>query len=567
MEWKQKPYNIEKKKEYLDKGYSEIISHLLSQRNLTDLDFYLKSTYNDLPHPHTLNDVEKGVDIFCKSVIEKKDVAIIGDYDCDGILSTLMLKTLCNSLKIKNNFFLPSRINHGYGLNEKTIFDFKKKFKKPPYLLFVVDCGSNNEKEIIDLKKWGIEKIIIIDHHIIDENKKSVSADAFISWHLSNFEETCASGEVFQFIRGMRLKTKKVNPIEYITYAAIGIIGDSSPVYKFNRIVIKYGLTNEAMNHMVSSGLITLIRKSIYNSDISQQDIQFQIVPKINASGRIKEPDLSLNLLLQNNQAIAEKMVDQISELNNERKKIQKSIEMDAVLKINSSLEKYKYGIALYEPNWHIGLIGIVASHITSIFGKPTIIIGNQNGVIKGSARSIKNVDLKTIMKDMRELFLNYGGHSMAAGITFKNSNIDEINSKFNEACKNYYEKVYSPNNYKEYDFELIESELTIENMKTISKMFYPYCYQINPEPIFKFTDVVIKDVSLNEGENWKLLKFGISKNGVDVKFKFKSFSSQYGTELTGKHVDLYFVLPSVILNNRIEISLEDIVVKKQEHK
>ena len=559
--WNQRPYNQEEEVILLKKSNNRLLSRLLSQRHINDVDRFVSSDYNNLSNPNLLNDVEKAVKIFVDVAKNKGEIASIGDFDCDGIISSIILRNLCNIFKLKCLSFIPDRIEHGYGLNERTISAFKKKLKSIPDLLFVLDCGSNSEKEIKELKEFGIKKIIVIDHHTIDEGKRSVSADAFISWHLSKTPEMCTCGEIFQFIRGMRWVTRKVNPLEFLTYAAIGTLADNSPLHYDNRIIVKNGLKSEAINYVGSSGLHALLKNSgIYNSELTQEQVSFKIVPKLNACGRIAKPDISFNLLMEKDPSMAELMAKNIEDINTQRKMIQKEVEKEAVAIVKENIKNYTHGIAVFNPNWHIGVLGIVASKLAESFKKPSLVFGKNGSIIRGSGRTILDINLKEILDSCRDSFDNYGGHKYAAGITLKSSCIDSVGRTFDMACKKYYESNYFPKEIYYYDAELKPESISSKITELLLKNLYPYCNYINPEPVFLISNVVITDTEVIEGEGWKLLKFNLVKNGNKIDWQFKTFTKNYGTEINGMVANIYFKFPHDI--NDMASTVMDIIIK-----
>jgi single-stranded-DNA-specific exonuclease len=547
--WKMKNYDKNKEIEISNKGVHRIISRLICSRNieLMNIDKFLSSEYNDLSDPYLLNDVEKGVNIFIETIKTKGSVAIIGDYDADGIISSTMLKELCNNFKLKCKVFLPSRIEHGYGLSKNTIESFIDENKIPPDLLFITDCGTNNYKEIEILREYGIKKIIIIDHHeIMDRNKLSLNADALISWHLSNgFNEMCACGEVFQFIRGIRYKTNKINPIEFLTYACIGSVADVSPVVGDNRIIIKNGLTEYAINHIRGYGLRALLEQSnVHVNSLTQEDISFKIAPKINAIGRIYKPDAIYHLLIERDVQNALEIMEHIIDYNDKRKKIQHEIEIEAKKIIKENYQEYKYGILCFNEKWHIGVVGIVASKIVEFCDCPALVIGHSNGVWKGSGRSINGVNIKEILDSCSDLFISYGGHAGAVGATIKNELINDAPKIFNEACEKYFKThSISKDIIKYFDATIKPSAINMEIGEKIIEMS-PWCQYNNPEPIFKLSDVKIVNSKFIEKETWKLLKFYVEKNGVKSEFMFKTFSPVCGAEIEGRIADIYFKFP-----------------------
>lgn len=561
--WKAKPYNIDYEKIFLRQGKSKLIARLLSQRkiNIDGIDDFLNSSYDKLSHPHTLSGTKEAADIFCKAALNKCKVLIIGDYDADGIISSVMLKSLCRVFNLECHVFLPSRLEHGYGLTKETIESIKT-FDIPD-LLIITDCGSNNDNEIKKLKEIGIKQIIIIDHHVIDEAKKSKSADVLINHHLSDSESYCSCGEVYQFIRSVRNLTKKVNPIEFLSYAAIGTIADVVPLNKDNRILVKNGLKINALNHVWGCGLHAIMSKLKLNiNHLTQEDIQFKIAPRLNAMGRMEMPDFVLNLLMESNYDKAVLMFDELERCNNDRKREQKKIENEAKKIIESNKDNYKNGIVIYNEKWHIGVIGIVAAKLMENYRKPCLVIGKQGDKWKGSGRSIAGINLKEIMDDCSDVFENYGGHSGAAGFTVKENKIEIINDQFNKSCEKYYKNKSVPNDIRYYDAELKLQSMSLETASTLFNNLYPYNEEINPEPIFRISDMIISGLEEFSGDGWRLFIFRGVKDGKDIEFPFKMFFRNFGSEINGAKVDVYFSFPQHIENNP-SLKVVDIVFKK----
>jgi single-stranded-DNA-specific exonuclease len=412
--------------------------------------------------------------------------------------------------------------------------------------------------------------IIIIDHHPIDLHKISKSADVLINWHNCDFEETCACGEVYHFIRGIRWLTKKVNPIEFLTYASMGILADVSPIIGDNRVIIKNGLKQFALSHVTGAGLNALLRKSrIYTSNVSQEDILFKIAPKINAAGRLAHPDIAFKLLIEQDVSKCEDMAENLTEYNDKRKDIQKKMEDEAVAMVNANKDKFKHGILLYSPNWLTGVVGIVASKMVEKFHVPAILIGQNDGMLKGSGRSLENINLKQIMDDCNEIFEHYGGHPLAAGASLKKEHINDANDKFNEACERYYKIHGYPRSIRYYDYELLPKHITPKATKKLLETMYPYCEHFNPEPVFLLKDVTLVNVGMREDKNkaWRIISFNVEKDGIKSMIKMKMFNNTLGTEIEGLKADIYFSFPQSIERNDFgydpTINVLDIVIKK----
>lgn len=570
--WQQRPYDKLLEESLIKQGKGRLLSRLLAQRNikLDAVDTFLSSDYKNLSHPHSLYGVEKAVDIFCKSVKNGESIAFWTDYDADGVLSGVMIKELCNNFGIECTCMFASRLEHGYGLNEKSIKEIKEKCKdKRIDLLFVLDSGTNSFNEIEELKKSLKCKIIIVDHHLPSENYAR-NADALISWHFSkeSKQEMCAAGEVFQFIRGIRWLTKKINPIEYLSLTAIATVADVSPIIGNNRIIVKNGLTEFAINHIVASGLKALMQQSkIYGKALTQQDISFKIAPKINAVGRVFNPDIVFGLLIERDHDIAENTAEYIIGYNEERKKIQKQIEIEAIKLAEK--QKSKSGILVIGENWHIGVVGIVASKLVETFNKPAIVVGKLGKIWKGSGRSVKGVNIKEILDTCPELFETYGGHALAVGVTLKAEMVEDAHKIFDKACDDYYaHKSISKEVVSYYDAMIDVPLLTPETSIMLRNSLYPYCVENNSEPIFMIPQATIMDTKVIEKETWRLLTFYIERNGKRCPYAFKFFTKKFGTELEGVVADIFFSFPQnesfgETRFSQFELSPTDIVTKE----
>lgn len=565
--WKARPFDKNVEKKFLDIGVDRLVARLLSQRKVPveEVETFLSPNYNNMSHPHSINDMERAVDLFIECVVEKKKIAVLGDYDCDGVVASVMMKELCRALDYDCDVFLPSRLLHNYGLSGKSAKAFKERHEKDvPYAVFLLDCGSNNKNEINDLREMGVQKVVVIDHHIIDEEKGSYNADCFVNWHLSeNKQEMCTCGLMFQFVRGVRWRTKKINTVSFLTYAAIGTIADISPVIGDNRVIVKNGLSGRALSCVPSAGLHSLLDKKILEKGyLTQEDVTFQIGPRINAVGRINHPDIIYSLLIDTDPGSADKTAKYVNSFNSERKDIQKKAEIEAAQRISE--EKHPYGIFVIDEQWHIGVAGIVASRLVDDFGKPSIVVGNFEGVWRGSGRSVIGVNIKEILDDCNEMFSAYGGHEMACGVTLKPEYVEKANDLFNAACKRYYDKYHiNSEHIKYYDATLQLDAINSDNANLLTEKMAPYCNELNPEPIFRLKEITISDVNINEYQNKKyvLMKMKIEKDGKELEYPLISFqlAKQYGYELKGQKADIYFKFPQSP-DARFELQIIDLI-------
>ena len=567
--WKKKEYENDAENAFLKLGVNQLISKLLAQRSIkVDIvNKFLNCSYSDLSHPHTLQGVKEAVEIFRQIVLMKGTCSVYSDFDSDGVISGVLIKELCNVFKLTCKVMLPHRIKQGYGLNPKGISLIKGSFKTPPDLLFIADCGSSSEKEIRELKEWAPNmKIIILDHHELDINSLSKSADVLINWHQTNSQEMCAAGEVFQFIRGIRWVTKRINPIEFLSLTAIATIADVSPIIGDNRIIVKYGLQNHSLNHLSSSGLKALLQVSHVNpSLLSQQDIQFKIAPVINSLGRMHHPEVIYDLLVEREMTVAINTAEHVLQFNKERKEKQKEMEEKAITLAKKT--KCKNGILVYDESFHIGVVGIVASKLVEKFNTPCIVIGKNGDKWKGSCRSIPNVNIKHILDKCSHLFESYGGHAMAAGVTLKPDMLEVAAQVFDKASQDYCkENNITKNKMKYYDLEVNISQINPEMSKLLLDTIYPYCDTNNKEPIFVLKNVEIVGATVKEGGTWRLFSFYALNDENKLEYPFKFFTSIYGSEIEGKKADIIFTFPQRKefgkgMYDKFELTVKDIVL------
>lgn len=569
--WQKRPNDESREKILIGQGKNKLLARLFSQRNIDPdtIDSFVSSEYKDLSDPYSINDMKKAVNIFMEVVRNNGKIATSGDYDVDGIVSSVMIKELCNVLNIECSSFIPDRLSHGYGLNERSVKAIIDKQKHKCELLIVLDSGTNSKKEIDELRKY-FDKIIILDHHLPDKERMATNADALVTWHLGG-SEMCTGGIVYQFIRAIHQKNKKVNPIEFLTFSALTTIADVSPIIGDNRIIVKNGLTSYAINHIVPSGLLALMRQArIMEPSLNQGDIAFKIAPRINAVGRMGDAKEVFDLLTERDTEMASKVAEYVAGFNDDRKEKQKMIEAGAIACTECDIAKFSHAILVKSKTWHVGIVGIVASRITEEFGKPAIVVGysEELGTWKGSGRTYNGINLKEVLDMCPEIFSSYGGHAGAVGVTLKEDCLDRAGEVFNAACKRYCEKNDIKNNqYRYYDAKLSTKLITEDVSKMIHNSLYPYCEENNSEPIFLLPDVIIVDPAIKNGETWRLLSFYV-QGDIKVKAPFKMFSPKYKTEeIDGKRADIYFQFPQVkeIDNSRFsqfELMAVDIVLK-----
>lgn len=546
MEWQEYQFDKTLMDGFLALGESNLISRLLANRKipLQELDKFKSARHTDLSDPYSLVGVKEARECLLDAAQQGMTGAIIGDYDCDGVCSSALARFLMADLGIVSETFLPDRMEHGYGLNDKTIAAFCDRFSnKRPEIVMIVDCGASSEDKIKILREFGIKKIIVVDHHIIDPANMTKSADAMINWRTCGFNEQCAAGEMYTLARTF---DDRVNLAGMIPYAAVGTIADVMPIVGDNRIIVRNGL--DSFPYSRTPGLNILARTFSGNFKqtnpvfaISQEDISFKVAPKINAVGRLYTAHTAHDAVCAKEKGEAYVIAQELEAANKERKIVQAEMVEQAAAKLFNA--EPEGGIVLYDPTWKIGVVGIVASRIVEKYGLPCLIFGNNNGVVKGSGRSVEGINLKSVMDSCSELFSAYGGHEMAAGATLKAelaSDMKYVSDRFSAACLAHAGgKVVKPPT--KFDMVVTKEDLTNENIMAVRAAMYPFCKKHNPEPIFKLSGVEIENFMRKEGVGWTRVEFFCK----DILYKFESFSIDITEDqLAGKKANVYFSFP-----------------------
>jgi len=543
-----RPHNIETEKLSKIIGMKPLLGRLLSQRKIDSVNSFLYPPPDAYLHLQNISFVKniKDVSGLLMDVMmrnKNQSVGVITDYDVDGIVSSYMAKRLCEILEIDCHVFLPSRFEHGYGLNEQTLGAFLAFtiINKIPDVLFVLDCGSSSEREIQELKRHhNIPKISILDHHVIKQENFSKSADVVVNWRMSEAEEMCTCGLVYLVALDL-FNTHKIltqeNLQELLSLAAIGTIADVSPIIGDNRVIVKQGL--EFFEELSSQGLKKLIELcKLNNKTITQEQVGFRLAPRLNAVGRLGSPQEAFDLLVSKDEEEIKDILEVLEITNKNRQDIQKNILEEAISMYDE--KEMKYGILLVNPKWNIGVVGIVASEIADKFNKPTVVIGREKGVLKGSGRSIKGLSLVKILDSCQEMFDKYGGHDYAAGVTLKKNYLDKSVKMFNTACQKVLIEAKENCDKKIFYDAVLKPESVNEETCKIVKLLYPYCDINNPEPIFKLVNVKITPEDKKEGKNWVMSIFKVE----GINYKFKTFEE---IRYLGNATNVYFKFPQNI--------------------
>ena len=553
--WEYYNFDKEKIKEISQKfNLPEFIAKILVNRNVIEdkkIKIYLDPTRNDFYNPYLLNDMEKAVNRIIEAINNKQKIIIYGDYDVDGITSITVLKKFIQDRGIEIGYYIPDRLNEGYGLNKEAV----KKIANEKYeLMITVDCGITALEDVKYANSLGMD-VIVTDHHepldIIPEALAVVNPKRKDSTY--PFKNLAGVGVVFKLIQAIsqKMELPEKEYLKYLDLVCIGTISDIVPLVDENRVIAKLGLKLVCVTKNI--GLRELIN-SIRFKKIDSNAVSFGIAPRINACGRMGHAEEAIKLFLTENLVEAGDIADNLNKYNVTRQSIERKIYDEALEKIEKNNMNLENSIILGGENWHHGVIGIVASKITETFNKPSILICFDGEEGKGSGRSIVGFDLHEALCKTSEYLEKYGGHEMAVGLSLKRSNFDSFKEEFQE--------IVEESDIKDIvliikiDDEIDLKNVTMDMVREIDKL-QPFGEE-NKVPIFLFRNLKIDSIrAISDGKHLKLsLKY--SNGWIDaIGFNMGELVEQYTIE---DKVDVVGFLEINSYNNieKLQINIKD---------
>ncbi len=533
---------------------NSILAKILVNKGITekkDIDLFVNPTRKDFYDPFLMPDMEIAVNRILKAIEDKEKIIIYGDYDADGITSTTVLKNFLEERGLKVGTYIPNRLDEGYGLNKNAI---KNIYEQGYRLIITVDCGISGTEEIEYANSLGIETLIT-DHHEPTEILPNALAvvDAKRKDNKYPFNQLAGVGVVFKLIQAISIKLnlEEKEFLKYLDIVCIGTISDIVPLVDENRVIAKLGLKLIAQTKNI--GLKALL-EVIGFSNIDSSAISFGVAPRINACGRMGNEKVALDLFLSKDYAEAKKLAIRLNEYNIERQTIEKQIFDEAVQKVEAN-EKDKTCVIVGSKGWHHGIIGIVASKITDMYFKPSILVCFEDGEGKGSGRSIPGFDLHEALMKCEKHLEKFGGHSMAVGVTLKESEFESFKNELEEYAKeNEIDKIQP---VIKIDSELSLKDVSIDSVKSLS-MLEPYG-EANKMPLFLFKNLKINSIrALSEGKHLKLTLKEDNYMINAIGFNMGELSEKY---LLDDKVDIVGNLDLNVYNGNenVQIILKDI--------
>lgn len=538
-------------------GLSELLANILVGRNIIEenqIKVFLEPTRNDFYDPFLLPDMEIAVPRIINAIENKEKIVIYGDYDVDGITSISVLKKFLEDRGLEISEHIPNRLDEGYGLNKEAIDEINKSGCK---LMITVDCGISGLEEVEYANSLGIETIITDHHEPLDELPKAIAViDAKIKTNKYPFNQLAGVGVVFKLIQAISIKLglDEKEYLKYLDLVCIGTISDIVPLVDENRVIAKLGLKLVEVTRNI--GLRTLL-DSIGYKKVNSMSVSFGIAPRINACGRMGHADEALKLFLTNDKSEAIALTQKLNDYNKERQDIEKNIFEEALNKINEENIEEKSAIVLGGDNWHHGVIGIVASKITDMYFKPSILICFEDNKGKGSGRSIPGFDLHKALCETSQYLEKYGGHAMAVGLSLSKDKFEDFKKAFQEYAdsKDINDIVPIIN----IDKLITEKELNLEAVRDLEKL-EPFG-EANKCPLIAYRNLKIDSIRvLTEGKHMKLT-LKTEKNNIITAM---GFNMGYRAEeyLIGDRVDIVGTLEINAFNGNenIQFNLKDIM-------
>lgn len=491
--------NVENKKVKIGNTYTYLaLIHILKNRNIKDIEGFLKPSLSQLYDPFLLNDMDLAVNRTIQALKKKEHICIVGDYDVDGITACSILVNFFQEIGATVSYYIPKR-QDGYGLSLAAIKFANQRGAK---LIITVDNGISSEDEIEFARMLGID-VIITDHH---EPNTIPNAYAVVNPKMKNskypFSELAGVGVAFNFLLALRKTlrdrnffTKEPNLANYLDLVSLGTLADVVPLVDVNRIFVKYGLSKS------SKALEKLKAVSRISSNLSAYDVAYKIAPRINSAGRLADANLAIDLFTTTQEVKMLKIASWLDELNIKRKNLQQKILQEAKSMVGSA--KYLDAIVV-SGKWHRGVIGIVAGNLARYYRKPSIVISEDNYLCVGSGRSVESINLFDVIKRNENLIDKFGGHKLAVGLTLKKEYI----SPFRDAVNKEVAKL-KVNLQNQLTVDLACTMDLFDNSDLLNKL-----KELEPfgaghaEPIFFVRNAVLKDIQKKPYYNKLLFDF-----------------------------------------------------------
>ena len=514
-------------------GCHPITAAVLINRNIATAESaskFLDISLKQMRPPFGLKDIDAAVERICRAITDREKILIFGDYDIDGISATAVLLEFLQNVDADVTAYIPHRINEGYSLQPRHVETFA--LPNQIQLIITADCGSGSAAALTVAAREGID-VVVTDHHEIDENippavavlnPKRVDCSA-------GLDTLAGVGVAFALVIAVRKQLRQLNFWKdqrqpnlknFCDLVALGTIGDMVPLVDENRIFAKVGL--DLINSAPRPGIRELREVAGSASQrLTAEDVAFKLVPRLNAAGRMDHASKALQLLTARDAATARRLAQTLQQLNLQRRELEQSI-LDSILTtLKRQPDSLKpHSLVGWSSGWHLGVLGIVASRLVEIYYRPVVLIAAQGSFGKGSARSIPGLDLYAALQSCRSLMEDFGGHSMAAGLTIKTENLPRFQETFENAVSRLMRadrQIPKLTIDAEIDLAEISGQL-LDEIEHIS----PFGVQ-NPEPVFMARNIEVQSSKI-VGQNHRRMLLGQRSGRSEQKFNAICFNA-----------------------------------------
>jgi single-stranded-DNA-specific exonuclease len=482
-------------------GVSPVLAELLLRQGLGDAGKagrFLHPALSELEDPFRVTNVEPAATRLRQAIAQREEIAVLGDYDVDGVTSTALLVSILRRFGINPRFVVPRRAEDGYGLSRSAID--RALEQGLPQLFIALDCGTNSHEEVAYLQAQGVD-VIVIDHHRSREH--ALERCLLINPHVHEvaddgaWRNLCTVGLVFKLMHGLLKQLRAENhPVayriklrDYLDLVALGTVADLVPLLGENRILARQGLRILQQTHRPGLQALMRVAGVKQTQEIMPVDISFRLGPRINASGRLADAALSVELMLNDDETFCDETALKLDAFNRERQDIERQITEEAERLVETQYSALP-GIVLYGDTWHPGVVGIVAGRVTRKYNRPCIVLGNDGDLAKGSGRSVDGVNLVEVLGTCCEHLTSWGGHPMAVGVSLAKPGLDAFREQFAEAVR------------RHVGGDIAAQKLTVSAWLTPEQIRDPLMEELealhpfgqgNPEPVFGLRGVVLR--------------------------------------------------------------------------
>ncbi len=540
--------------EELNEQLPLLVRKLLAQRGISGRERalrFLKPRLSDLGDPFALREMDAAVERIFRAADNGEHVCIYGDYDVDGVSSVTLLYTILRAYGIRTDYFIPVRTREGYGLSEEGMANAIAKCGGCPGLIIAVDCGTSSVDEVAWLQEQGID-VVILDHHEASTQGRP-PAVAVVNAKLeedSPFTYLCSAGVVFKLAHAM-LKKRRLPQFDlkqYLDVVAIATVADIVPLVEENRLLTRHGL--RVMEKGGNIGIQAINRVTNLNRRPSASHVSFRIGPRLNAAGRMDSPLDALNLLMTRDTAVATELAERLEMHNRARQQEEEKIRNEAMEMLSHTFSpKRDSVIVLGSRTWHPGVVGIVASLLMRRYHKPTFVISlDENGIGKGSGRSIPGVSLVQAIHACADTLISGGGHDMAAGLVIHEDMIDAFRARFDAFVK----ESVDPDKLTpvlNVDAEVSFPELTLDLLDSY-ELLEPFGNS-NPQPVFMSRNVMLTDAPRHLQGNH--LRLGLRQGSYECDAMYFNGGS---VKLPDPPWDIAFTIDRNVWRGRVSLSI-----------